>query len=874
VALLLALALVACSGEPVAVAAAQGTADTPPGDTASAPSRPPPACTAEAGLERTRAQPLDAILFKGTTATHADDVDLVALMDYGDGSGPQELPLMVSSAPRQGWRFVAPVNPMAPFQESRATIRLRADGAPCGEWSLTLLPLERAPGTLAELAAQVDGTLTGLAALLGYPRDELLRRPWSALPPEARALRVLLEAFDGEGHEGSAMAHFRRAQPGLDTPGAEMMDALVARSMAVGKALDLRHELGAAASGVTAGNRFLPRPTPGVLAWLGIADAHAAGPSPFERPDAATLGRWMDMQLVAEIAATSTEAQSYLDGAKLLTTLGGIVPGALAKRHPGFTTLKGYYAALGGLIAAQDLSVDMLRHVLPGSFAEMELVLAGASYLEDAEDLDGRWAATVTATSRDWHADQHVASMLLSIGGGRAREAVMEKAGAEKLLRSMATHPLIEEMLDATQDLLAGPLLEEVLGAEGRDGLLRVPGRIFGPVDISEEAFSERELLHGSGQVVALTGHNDYRAVGTGTAHLTVRVRSERFGQQSILRTGAIDVLAIAVSVQPGSSTVQPGDTLVFNAEVDNANDRSVHWEVDPVHVHGVSVVPGPPREPSRLRVTFSENIDHYPVVVTATAMSRGGLRATGLPERQGHASANLETVTIKPVDACVETGESRQFTVDWGRHQGPGAPPVPRWSAGRGRIGDSGLYGAPSVPGADSVEGADRSDPGRRATTGVQVLDDCGCRFTLTGAMGRHDGDLAATQLAPGIFNLGSDRPGVATVSVMVGLPVSGPGAYPMAGYREEGSRITVTADEQIWTSVGGQLDITGLGPDSATGRFSGPMADTRDIAAHERDPAGNPLRTSPATLAFEVRRNPGQSFVAGLWSCGPPED
>src|SRR5690554_6079323 len=159
VALLLALALVACSGEPVAVAAAQGTADTPPGDTASAPSRPPPACTAEAGLERTRAQPLDAILFKGTTATHADDVDLVALMDYGDGSGPQELPLMVSSAPRQGWRFVAPVNPMAPFQESRATIRLRADGAPCGEWSLTLLPLERAPGTLAELAAQVDGTL-------------------------------------------------------------------------------------------------------------------------------------------------------------------------------------------------------------------------------------------------------------------------------------------------------------------------------------------------------------------------------------------------------------------------------------------------------------------------------------------------------------------------------------------------------------------------------------------------------------------------------------------------------------------------------------------------------------------------------------------
>src|SRR5699024_8467541 len=119
---------------------------------------------------------------------------------------------------------------------------------------------------------------------------------------------------------------------------------------------------------------------------------------------------------------------------------------------------------------------------------------------------------------------------------------------------------------------------------------VQIPPCDFGPTDITSIEWSESAIQNNGESPVEIIDHNQnsghYRANDIGSATLTIVPRKEHFAGKSITEYQEVGVLPIEVKVDPPSYHGEPGDVVIYTAEVANANDKSVKWEIEPQGAH------------------------------------------------------------------------------------------------------------------------------------------------------------------------------------------------------------------------------------------------------------------------------------------------
>lgn len=826
--------------------------------------RPPASCSPPA-LEVSIALPLSPVGFRGSTAEVDEDLDIVALIDDPAGAGSLELPLQVRRDARGRWSLLAPVHPFDPFSDHDVPVRLRAGGAVCAEWSLRVLALEPAPGSLEGLYADADAILAHITRLLDLSEPFVMQSDASALPPPAQALRMLREAFDGEGHAGSTMTHLRAFRAEEQEDSVQVMEAIITRSGLADWARSLRMELELSASGHTvstapAKGPFMP------LAMLGIADAKAdsprAGGGGFFRPDAETLDRWMSASRTAELARSDATTQLMMESTTALITVAGMTASIASRtgvRQAGAFEL--WFSALGGVMLTLDLGSELVEHLLPSRFVDMELVLDRPSYLEDDDDLAGAWKlARVTARSKEWDATKATAQLILSLTASRLGDA----------MESIIGDPYLQNMIGAMSDLLAGPWLDANLPAmQDNLGSIRFAARDFGPTDVSDERWSERSHRSLTGdEVIRFAGHQAFEVVGTGRAEVLVSTREGRFGHRRIERAQTVEVSVLDVRLDPVGATVEPGGAVELAATVELANYDGLEWSVQPAGAHRLEILPRTDGGPQRARLHTSFDTSMFPARVRAHSTSRTGLRRSGTPPRQALASIRAGGLEIEPRRDCIEPGARENFIAYRSSETTRQRVEEASWDSARGRIDPGGGYTAPATPGIDRIDVHDPDDHSRTAGIDILVASDCACRWSLTGGFGTYVGDSASFSSTTGMFNLGSDSSETAPL-VMVGTgPIDSPGSITLRAETDNRNLVVQfpAAPYHSWANLEGVVEILELHPDSIAGRYSGRMLRAWLPPEHQE--------ATEASLEFRVRRNPDMSLFPGIWVCGPSED
>lgn len=444
--------------------------------------------------------------------------------------------------------------------------------------------------------------------------------------------------------------------------------------------------------------------------------------SPLHRPNASTLNKLMNFQVENEIYGDGT---GLLDASGLLFSASGVMFTAGGFKHVG----KAAGIMASGIELAK-LRFEMMEGLLPSEFIKIQLKAYPVEFLEDAEKLDGSWEkAMVTAQSRGWSADKAAFNFLLAQLGGRVKGDMIKRHNLK-----------IDEGILALGDFASGlwdsQLTNELFGKEiDRTGVFEVPPCEFGPTDISDEEWSEVQILNADQAPVYLVDRYHYRARATGEAILEVKPRGDKFGRRSFNKAGVflaaeqvIEVKPIHVEVSPGELSVEPGTSTQFRATVHDAVDKGVAWEVHPAGAHRVTVRTDPDGK-SVLMIDTSYDEADFPVTITAISTSSTGLRASpDAPRREGHAllrsRSDKEEIVITPGDCCVEPGKQQVFqavvrNIDDQRVI---------WTASAGSIDGDGMFTAPGESATVTVTATSVADPDLHKSVMVRV-GQCECR-------------------------------------------------------------------------------------------------------------------------------------------------
>jgi len=282
-----------------------------------------------------------------------------------------------------------------------------------------------------------------------------------------------------------------------------------------------------------------------------------------------------------------------------------------------------------------------------------------------------------------------------------------------------------------------------------------IPPCGFGPTDISDEEWSQQEILDADHAPVVLTEHGIYEVRDVGEAFLRVGSRQGRFGMLppgSVGATRSIQILPIEVLVEPSDVLAEPGGSYLFFSTVRNATDPSLDWTITPDQVHTViGLGVGRPNAD----VTTSANPAELPARLRATSAASGGLRGRpDAPPRYGEALIHTGKFAVVPGSACVPFGQRLQFEIEvevpplifnslTGAALATADPPV-TWSATAGSINAEGLFTAPATEQTVTITA---TRLGQQETATVWVSNSCTCWYTAT-VTGMFNGTFAGDRL------------------------------------------------------------------------------------------------------------------------------
>lgn len=667
--------------------------------------------------------PLDRITLSNIPSDFGELVSLIVKNDKSEVS----LLVPVEREAGEAGNFRVPIHPDMHISGGNVTMILvdEADNE-CEPVTFTINALPDSPGAFQEMIKLIGDMGSAQERIFGVDLTQVSDVQELKENAFAAILFTMDEIIRGDTHPHSLQRVANRESPMIEEIPEhvwQLMDGLVERSGMLRALTEYQGLLNKSQSLITEinnehvtskKNKPVTISSKGSSSWLCR--------SPLHRPDASTLNKLMNFQIKNEIYGDDTgllDASSLLFGASgVMFTAGGLKPVGNAA------------GAIASGIELAKLRFEMMEGLLPSEFIKIQLKASPVEFLEDDEKLDGTWEkAMVTARSRGWSVDKAAFNFLLGQLGGRVKADMIKKHNLK-----------IDEGIDALGDFASGlwdsQLTNELFGKEiDRTGIYEVPPCEFGPTDISDEEWSEAQILHADHAPVHLADHYHYRAHATGEATLEVKPRRDKFGRRSFNQAGIffaaeqiIEVKPIEVGVSPEEWTIEPGASAQFRATVRNANDKGIAWEVHPANAHRVSIRTDTGGD-SILMIDTSDNEADFPVTITAFSTSSTGLRAlSDAPRREGHAllrsRSDKQEIEITPGYCCIEPGKQQAFQAMVRNIDDQQVI----WTASAGFIDGSGLFTAPDKPVNVTITATSAVEPDVYSSITVQV-GDCKCR-------------------------------------------------------------------------------------------------------------------------------------------------
>lgn len=656
-------------------------------------------------LAAASAPPLASVSLSGVLPSSIDMVQAMATA-AGDSVGS---PVALRGGEVEGVDMIVPVHPDGRLDGGHVQLRFAGGDVECEPLPFTIAPLQPAPGTLRQVAGDLQTLLDTHLHLLGGSTAALRAADPDTLVPPLALLFLAQALIDGPDNPGSLWAALERHAADLEagTDALALADALLGgtafhedvrtrprNALREASEPQVREAALNAASRVF---RLASYQEPGFTLPDAGGCSYPSGEA-FTRPDAETLSCWMRLALYGELATTGTPAQTFT---ALSATLAA---GAALPSHP--VVREGFSLAAAAALAYA-LEMDAFAHLLPRRFVpnSLEFDLHPASFNED-DPGPGHWDnARIEAQSEGWTADLAVLDVVMHATGVQVLQGLVAREVA-----SYAT-------------------------AEG--GMVEIPPQRFGPVDITDEQWTDARISGMPVQHDLAAGRPFYRPNRVGESVIRVSTTAGRFGVEHQAREEALGVEAIRVVLTPRRVHVKPGDHTRIHVEVENADDTRVKWEIEPA-AHRL-IIPGP--NAPFVEVVTSARMEDLPATLTATSMAdRSHLGAA--PERVGTARLLTNALALDPGGACVRPGDRLRFTVtrpdiavDGIVFEGGMDPSGEdyRWSASVGSVDRRGEFVAPSTNGTATITAVDREDPALRGEVEVRFGEQCNSWFSYS---------------------------------------------------------------------------------------------------------------------------------------------
>lgn len=438
--------------------------------------------------------------------------------------------------------LVAPYHPAGELGGGEVSIRIAGGTQACPVLGFDVDALPEAPDELANTIDLMQELIEAQAARVGVTVTELQALDGTTLPAaQVLPLLVAQSVIDHPDNPNSLRALVDGTAPTLDGADVDGADRVLAGTGFRQALQDALAEIG---------------PAPGPLAGGAPARADALDCLVTDVSTAERLHECMEL---------AYDAAFRIDGVsgEVLSDI-GFAAGVVGQVRIPATQVAAY--AVGGLAWAFQKLREGTAHLLPSEFVAMKLDAAPVDFLED-EEASGAWSAEVRATSKGWELDRAALEALSQIAGGLG-------AYDAWLNRFMGA----DEAVDLA-GFVTGEVVSNAIAASGGAGILEIPPEEFGPVDVSDEEWSDYRLIPEA--VIEMTTHTDYEPREHGSTTLSVRTKDGMFGSAQIAEPQEVTVGQIQINLLPDDITLAPGqDTMLTVTVVNAAHPDSI--ELDP----------------------------------------------------------------------------------------------------------------------------------------------------------------------------------------------------------------------------------------------------------------------------------------------------
>jgi hypothetical protein len=568
----------------------------------------------------------------------------------------------VGGSAEDGWTLTAPIHPTG-TGGGAVDIRVVGDGFECPDTAeLELEPLDAHEGATRDAVDLSSTLLTRHAELFGVdPANLATALPdeiptplwgsavgWTLLEDEeyAYSLRNVLEGNTEEARqmrEGLAIADALLAEAGyvdLLRRGNEQVDA-------IGSA-DFEHEFGPASDAMP--GALVPR------AGTTTRTRRAAlCPAPLsvrfgDNPKA--LNFYMR---TAEYARQMLASEGY-ENVQTAVTAASLVP---------YPPLNAAAAIISILVETKAQSWEAMANTLPSQLGDPKVDITVERFEEDAR-YAGEWENyRVRASSRGWNPTSLMLGNLWT-----AFEAVVGAHGriAGKAREAAESGSLVGDFIENAGGEAVGEARGEFFDKFGEEWeACEIAPESWGPVDLSDSAYSEHSYLGSIGQVRG--DRFSYGPAEVGEGRVSVHADPELFPPASneLASNAVADVTVekILITLDPSPGALEPAESLKIKALVRHAVDKSVEWETSAGSITQTLQIDDDGNPIAEFTAPSTQ--DEFPVAVRARSTATRGLRGDGAslsdPRFGWGYYRKDEGVVVTPGFGCLEPGESMEFT-------------------------------------------------------------------------------------------------------------------------------------------------------------------------------------------------------------------
>ncbi len=566
------------------------------------------------GIEATSGVPLDVIPLG--RAPESFEQPLAAVVTAGD-TLPEGFALINVDAEGNA-EMVVPIHPSTDPNGGPVRLNITDGTRACAGLDFTVEPLPEAPGELAAITDEFQAIINEQAALLETTPEALISTPVGELPPVLVPLALLQSIVDHPDNDRSLRSIADGTWPDAATARLDLVEPLLART-------GLRTAL--AAPTATASRVGVP----------------AGSPSPVSASSCSPGAIGSDASLLNACMEAAASAQFRLDGAsgKVLNSLGRTFAVL------GFVPALGTAAAVGGAVAWAGLNEkSRTAALLPSTLTGMTIKYDPADFLED-EDGPGSWYnAQVTATNLGWDLGKEVLEGLLQGAGVVGAFDKFQVGGPE--------------VDGVVAGILSGPVAAALLG-NGTVDDFQIPVETFGPVDVSDEAWSTSRIA--AGDAITLVSHTDFEPRKPGSATLSVRTADGKFGGQQVSAQAEVTVGTLQVTIAPTDAVLAPDEVKSFDVTVTDSKYPSSVELFDTDALQGSAAL------------TLGDGGSHYvtyvapsqpdasrPDLLIVRHTAQSGARQFSTEERVGIATIRFGKVVITAGATCLDPDQTTDF--------------------------------------------------------------------------------------------------------------------------------------------------------------------------------------------------------------------